>query len=326
MTKKKTSTNSNLHKAKKAKNDEFYTKLSDIENELSHYKDYFRDKIIYCNCDDPYRSNFVKYFALNFKFFGLKQLIATCYKHPDVDESNFEKVSDRPIKWVYNGEQIEGQNYPDLSKAIVTNLEGDGDFRSKECLSILKECDIVVTNPPFSLFREFVDIIINYKKQFLLIGSINAITYKGIFPLLRDNKVWLGYNVSNGSMDFIQEDLNTKGVPSYWYTNLEHDKRNNELILFKKYNNIDYPTYDNYDAINVNRVKEIPCDYTGLMGVPITIMSKYNPKQFEIIGNSYQLAKPTLVKGKIKKVRRFYLNEKCLYDRIIIRNRKPQLD
>ena len=185
MTKKKTSTNKNFHEARRVKNDEFYTRLVDIENELSHYRDHFKNKIVYCNCDDPYRSNFVQYFALNFKFLGLKQLVATCYKHPDIDDSQFENVADRPIKWVYNGEQIEGQNYPDLSKAIVTNLECDGDFRSEECLDVLKECDIVVTNPPFSLFREFVDTIFKYDKQFLIIGNQLAIQYKEIFPTFK---------------------------------------------------------------------------------------------------------------------------------------------
>ena len=321
MTKKrKTSTNQNLHEAKRIKNDEFYTQLTDIENELSHYKEHFKNKIIYCNCDDPYRSNFVKYFALNFKFLGLKQLIATCYKHPDVDESNFEKVSDRPIKWVYNGEQIEGQNYPDLSKAIVTNLEGDGDFRSEECLDILKDCDIVVTNPPFSLFRDFISVLNQYEKDFLIIGNKNAVINKELFLLMMKNKVWMGYNVSNGSMYFIQECLNLKGVPSFWYTTLTHDKRNKELILYKKYNNLDYPKYDNFDAINVDKIKEIPCDYAGLMGVPITFMNKYNPKQFEIIGHMVTTKKSECNFGYP------YINGKKKYARVIIRNRKPQLD
>ena len=327
MTKKKTSTNNNLNKAKRKKDDEFYTRLVDIENELSHYKDHFKNKIIYCNCDDPYRSNFVKYFALNFKFLGLKQLVATCYKHPDIDDSQFERVADRPIKWVYNGEQIEGQNYPDLSKAIVTNLEGDGDFRSKECLSILKECDIVVTNPPFSLFRDFVDTINEYKKEFLIIGSKNAITYKEFFPLLRDNKAWLGYNVSNGTMYFVQEDLTEKGVPSFWYTNLEHDKRNQELILYKKYKEEEYPFYDNYNAININKVKDIPYDYKGIMGVPITFLSKHNPNQFEILDLSphfFMIQQQGLPKPKQLSLQN--VGRKDPYARILIRNRKPQLD
>ena len=329
MTKKKgAGTNSKLRKAAKVKNDEFYTRLTDIENELFHYKDHFKNKIIYCNCDDPYRSNFVKYFALNFKFLGLKQLVATCYKHPDTDDSQFEKVVDRPIKWVYNGEQIEGQNHPDLSKAIVTNLEGDGDFRSEECLDILKDCDIVVTNPPFSLFREFVNTLVDFEKKFLIIGSKNAIAYKEVFPLLKDDIAWLGYSVLSGSMYFVQEDLTEKGIPSFWYTNLEHDKINEEIRLFKKYNEIEYPTYDNYNAINVDRVKDIPCDYKGIMGVPITFMTKYNPKQFEIlnaddfiIDNRVPKKKHGLIKDSAGRI-----NGKSKYARIVIRNRKPQLD
>lgn len=342
MTKKKTSTNSNLRKAAKVKNDEFYTRLSDIENELSHYKEHFKNKIIYCNCDDPYRSNFVQYFALNFKFLGLKQLVATCYKHPDIDDSQFEKVADKPIKWVYNGEQIEGQNYPDLSKAIVTNLESDGDFRSKECLSILKECDIVVTNPPFSLFRDFVNTMLDFNKQFLIIGNQNAITYKEVFPLLRDDKVWLGYdivkqfivNVSDSSKlnknvewDIEQNCYIAKFGNICWYTNLEHDKRNEEIILFKKYNKEEYPTYDNYDAINVNKIKDIPCNYKGIMGVPITFIDKYNPKQFEILDLSphfFMIQQQGLSKPKQLSLQN--VGRKDPYARILIRNRKPQLD
>lgn len=328
MSKKKgTGTNSNLRKAAKVKNDEFYTQLSDIEKELTHYKEHFKGKVVYCNCDDPYRSNFVKYFALNFKFLGLKQLIATCYKHPDIDDSNFENVSDRPIKWVYNGEQIEGQNHPDLSKAIVTDLKSDGDFRSEECLDILKDCDIVVTNPPFSLFRDFVSTIITYKKDFLIIGSKNAITYKEVFPLLKNDKVWLGYNVSKGTMYFVQEDLTEKGVPSFWYTTLEHDKRNEEIILFKKYNETEYPTYDNYNAINVDHAKDIPCDYKGIMGVPITFMNKYNPKQFEILDLSphfFMIQQQGLPKPKQLSLQNVGMKDP--YARILIRNRKPQLD
>ena len=312
--------NRNLNKAKKAKNDEFYTKLSDIENELSHYKDHFRDKIIYCNCDDPYRSNFVQYFALNFKFLGLKQLIATCYKHPDIDDSQFEKVAEQPIKWVYNGEQIEGQNYPDLSKAIVTNLEGDGDFRSEDCLAILNECDMVVTNPPFSLFRDYIDVIMESKKEFLIIGSLGAICFKNTFPYILDGKMWLGYNKHGSGMEFITDNLDTKKVPVYWYTNLEHNKRNEELILFKKYNTEEYIKYDEYDAIEVSRVKEIPVNYTGKMGVPITFLNKYNPKQFEILGLC------RYIEDNPNPGIRFSISGKQKYARIVIRNRKPQLD
>ena len=275
----------------------------------------------------------------SFKFLRLKQLVATCYKHPDIDDSSFEHVSDKPIKWVYNGEQIEGQNYPDLSKAIVTNLEGDGDFRSEECLTVLKECDIIVTNPPFSLFRDLIDVIVKYDKKFMVIGNQNAITYKDFFPLLRDNKCWLGYNTNKSlffevpneyylSENSVQENK-TKfvKVPAIsWFTNLEHDKRNEEIILFKKYNETDYPYFDNYNAINIDKVKDIPCNYKGWMGVPITFMNKYNPKQFEIFGimntgeENIGIRLPNtphgrpVVKGKEK------------YLRILVRNRKPQLD
>ena len=340
MTKKKgTGTNSNFNKAKREKNDEFYTRLTDIENELCHYKDHFKNKIIYCNCDDPYRSNFVKYFALNFKFLGLKQLIATCYKHPDVDDSQFEGVADRPIKWVYNGEQIEGQNYPDLSKAIVTDLKSDGDFRSEECLDILKDCDIVVTNPPFSLFRDFISLMEECNKSFLIIGNQNAITYKEAFSMFMNNKIWLGYGFKGGAGHFINEHyedyatatdrkegmIRVSGV--HWFTNLDISKRHEDLILYKQYNSAEYPKYDNFDAINIDKVKEIPCDYKGLMGVPITFMNKFNPKQFDLIDNSNNLAGDIIIKGKLKKnPGRFYINGKRLYERLIIRNRKPQLD
>ena len=300
--------------AKANKEDEFYTRLVDIENELSNYTDKFKDKIVYCNCDDPYRSNFVKYFALNFKFLGLKQLIATCYKE---DGQSF--------KWIYNGEQIEDQNIPDLNKAIVINLKGDGDFRSEECLDILKECDIVVTNPPFSLFREFVDTIFKYDKQFLIIGNQLAIQYKEIFPLIKETKMWLGVN-TNKSLFFEvpddyylsesskeQEETKIVIVPAIsWFTNLDHNKRNQEIILFKKYNEEEYPKYDNCDAIHVKTVKSIPYDYTGLMGVPITIMNTFNPNQFEIV--------------KFRKGddgRDLLLNGKYLYTRILVKNKKP---
>ena len=287
MTKKKgASTNSNLRKAAKVKNDEFFTPLNEIEKELVYYKDHFKNKIVYCNCDDPYRSNFVKYFALNFKFLGLKQLIATCYKNPDRDDTNFPEVSNKPIKWVYNGEQIHNENLPDISKAIVTELKGDGDFRSEECLEILKQCDIVATNPPYNLFFEFVDIIINLNKDFITLGGITAIASKNIFNLIKDNKVWVGYNKSKGNVEFIKEDLSTFELPSYWYTSLEHNKRNEELILYKSYNDEEYFKYDNFNAIEVGKVKDIPNDYLGLMGVPITFINKYSPTQFEILGIS----------------------------------------
>lgn len=289
MSKKKgTGTNSNLHKAKREKDDEFYTQLSDIEKELMHYKEHLKGKVVYCNCDDPFLSNFVKYFAYNFHFLGLKKLIASCYVSED-------SPSDKAVSWEFNGEYRD--NNPVLESAIITELDGDGDFRSSECIELLKESDIVVTNPPFSLFREYVAQLIEYEKNFLIIGNQNAITYKEIFPLLKDNEMWLG--VSSGSKEFeVVGDLIDRKNVYYdkesgkwmskfgnisWFTNLEHYVRNEELALFKKYNEQEYPKYDNYNAINVDRVANIPCDYDGVMGVPITFLNKYNPNQFDII-------------------------------------------
>ena len=280
--------NKNLHKAKKAKNDEFYTQLSDIEKELMHYKEHFKGKVVYCNCDDPFLSNFVKYFAYNFHFLGLKKLIASCYVSED-------SPSDNAISWEFNGEYRD--NNPVLESAIITELDGDGDFRSSECIELLKEADIIVTNPPFSLFREYVAQLIEYEKGFLIIGNQNAITYKEIFPLLKDNEMWLGVNTNKSNYFGIPDSyyssktvvIDSDGsrrvqVPAIsWFTNLEHYVRNEELVLFKKYNEQEYPKYDNYNAINVDRVANIPCDYDGVMGVPITFLNKYNPKQFSIV-------------------------------------------
>lgn len=280
--------NKKLHKAKKAKNDEFYTQLSDIEKELMHYKEHFKGKVVYCNCDDPFLSNFVKYFAYNFHSLGLKKLIASCYVSED-------SPSDKAVSWEFNGEYRD--NNPVLESAIITELDGDGDFRSNECIELLKESDIVVTNPPFSLFREYVAQLIEYKKNFLIIGNQNAITYKEIFPLLKDNEMWLGVNTNKSNYFGIPDNyyssktvvIDIDGsrrvqVPAIsWFTNLEHYVRNEELILSKKYNEEEYPKYDNYNAINVDRVANIPCDYDGVMGVPITFLNKYNPKQFNII-------------------------------------------
>lgn len=254
--------NKNLHKAKKEKNDEFYTMLTDIEKELKHYKNHFKNKIIFCNCDDPTESNFWKYFSLNFNFLGLKKLISTHYEK-EIPSYKLE----------FDGIDL-----------VKTPLKQNGDFRSPECIEILKECDIVVTNPPFSLFREYVAQLIEYKKKFIIIGSLNAITYKETFKLIKDNKIWLG---NSSPKEFLQPDGEIKKFGNiYWFTNLEHKKRNEELILYKEYNSKDYPNYDNYDVINVDKVKYIPKDYFGVMGVPITFLDKYNPKQFEILGIS----------------------------------------
>ncbi len=288
------SKNKNLHKAKNAKKDEFYTQLSDISNELKHYRKHFKDKVVYCNCDDPRVSNFFHYFSYNFEKLGLKKLIATCYKNQERDLFSTNE-SEQAIYLEYNGDK-NGNNIPDPDEIGIKTLKGDGDFRSQESIELLKQADIVVTNPPFSLFREYVAQLIEYDKKFLIIGHQNAITYKEIFPLIKENKIWLGYGFKGGAGHFINKHyenyatatdkkegmIRVSGV--HWFTNLEHQKRNEELILYKTYNEKDYPKYDNYDAINVNKTAEIPCDYKGAMGVPITFLDKFNPNQFEIIG------------------------------------------
>lgn len=270
-------TNASLHRAKRVKNDEFYTRIEDIEKELQHYKDFFRGKVVYCNCDDARVSNFFKYFSLNFEILGLKKLITAGYKADG------------------NGVMLENQKVDD-NEIVVTELKGDGDFRSEECVELLKQADVVVTNPPFSLFREYVAQLVEYGKQFLIIGNMNAITYKEIFPLIKDNKIWLGISAPKAYSTPLKEVENEKtqykenGVVYQkfgnhgWFTNIEHSNRIYPLDLYKKYNPKDYPKYDNYDAINVDKVANIPMDYDGVMGVPITFLDKYCPTQFEIVG------------------------------------------
>ena len=254
----------NLKKAKKAKNDEFYTLYSDVAKELAHYQQHFKGKIVYCNCDNPEWSAFWRYFHINFSAMGLKKLIATYKGTPT-------------YKMEYTG-----GNDIDVTVGLRTPLKGDGDFRSQECLDILKVADIVVTNPPFSLFREYVAQLMEYGKKFIIIGSKNAITYKDFFPLLKDNKVWIGYNNVN---DFQQPDGSFKKFGNIgWFTNLGIKKRHEKIVLRKIYTPEEYPTYDNYEAINVNKTAEIPSDYDGVMGVPISFLDKYNPNQFEIVG------------------------------------------
>lgn len=278
--------NETLHRANQAKEDEFYTQIKDVEKELMHYKEQFKDKIVFCNCDDPVFSNFWRYFQLNFYYLGLKKLIATHYEE---DKQSYKLEI---IGAVDKNEQFRIPDY------VQTPLQQNGDFRSPECIEILKEADIVVTNPPFSLFREYVAQLIEYDKKFLIIGNQNAITYKEIFPLLKENKMWTGYHC--GDMEFkvpdhypprksrFRIDENGQKWRSMgnicWYTNLDTTKRHENLILYKSYNPTEYPKYDNYDAINVNKVDEIPCDYDGVMGVPVTFLDKYNPDQFEIMG------------------------------------------
>lgn len=285
--------NKNLNKAKEAKKDEFYTQLEDINNELRHYREHFRGKTVLCNCDDPRVSNFFKYFAYNFEFLGLKKLIATCYKSQDINLFS-EGTSEQAVYLIYEGDK-NGNHIPDDEEIEVLPLNGDGDFRSAECIEFLKEADIVVTNPPFSLFREYVAQLIKYDKKFLIIGNQNAIATKEIFPLIQNNLMWLGYGFKGGVGHFISkyEDVASAGDHREgmirvsgvtWFTNLEIKKRHEDLILYKSYSPDTYPTYENYDAIEVSKTGDIPMDYFGKMGVPITFLDKYNPDQFEILG------------------------------------------
>jgi len=286
--------NKNLQEAKSNKKDEFYTQLTDIERELKYYKKHFKDKVVYCNCDDPRVSNFFHYFSYNFEKLGLKKLVATCYKNQNMDLFS-QNDAEQAIFLEYTGDK-NGNNIPDPSEIGIEKLKGDGDFRSKECIELLKQADIVVTNPPFSLFREYISQLIEYDKKFIIVGHQNAIKYKEIFPLIRDNKLWLGYGFKGGAGHFINEHyedyatatdrkegmIRVSGV--HWFTNLEINKRHEDLILYKKYTPEEYPKFENFDAINVDVTKDIPMDYDGFMGVPITFMDKYNPDQFEIIG------------------------------------------
>ena len=287
--------NVNRHSAKKNKSDEFYTQLSDIERELIYYKDHFRGKIVYCNCDDPRVSNFFHYFSYNFKHLGLKKLITTCYKSKNMDMFS-QHNSETAIMLEYENDT---DNVPNKNEIDVMHLKSDGDFRSQECIDILKQVDIVVTNPPFSLFREYVSQLIEYDKKFLIIGNINCITYKEIFKLIKDNKLWLGYGMGRDISGFIvpsdyelygtEARVNDKGNRiistnnCLWLTNLDTAKRHQDITLYKTYNELEYPKYDNYDAINVDKTKDIPFDYKGYMGVPITFLDKFNPEQFEIV-------------------------------------------
>ena len=285
--------NKNLNQAKSAKKDEFYTLLSDIENELRHYKEHFRDKVVLCNCDDPRFSNFFHYFSYNFERLGLKKLITTCYKSQERDLFS-QNDSERAIWLEYYGDS-NNNRVPDPEEIGIHYFNGDGDFRSAECIELLKQADIVVTNPPFSLFREYIAQLMKYEKKFVIVGHQNAIKYKEVFPLIKDNKLWLGYGFKGGAGHFLSKYddnatagdhragmIRVSGVT--WYTNLEIKKRHEDLILYKKYNPEEYRKYENMDAINVDKTSDIPMDYDGIMGVPITFMDKYNPTQFEIIG------------------------------------------
>lgn len=320
--------NRSLNKAKKSKSDEFYTQLYDIEKELKHYRNHFKNKVVYCNCDDPRVSNFFHYFSYNFEKLGLKKLITTCFKNQERDLFS-QNNSEEAIYLEYNGDQ-NGNNVPDPEEIGIINLKGDGDFRSKESIELLKQADIVVTNPPFSLFREYIEQLIEFEKDFLIIGNQNAVTYKEIFAHFKNDKIWLGYN--SGDMEFkvpdyyepretrYREDENGQKWRSLgnicWFTNLDISKRHEDLILYKQYSKEEYPHYDEYDAINVNRVAEIPMDFNGKMGVPITFLDKHNPKQFEILGID------RYIEDNPNYGRRFKINDKEIYARIIIKNKR----
>ena len=461
----KSGLNTTLTHAKKNKKDEFYTQLSDIERELKHYKEHFKNKVVYCNCDDPRVSNFFHYFSYNFEKLGLKKLVATCYKNQDMDLFS-QNSSEQAIYLEYEGDK-NGNCQPDFEEIAIKHLKGDGDFRSAECINLLKQADIVVTNPPFSLFREYVSQLIKHDKKFVIVGHQNAITYKEIFPLIKGNKLWLGHGFKGGAAHFINkhyEDYATAGdrkegmirvsgvvwftnldiskrhedlilykkyiaikhlkgdgdfrsaecinllkqadivvtnppfslfreyvsqlieydkkflvigninaitykeifklikenkawlgvnmgrgisgfiVPSsyelygtearidetgnriistnncLWLTNLDTAKRHEDIILYKKYNSEEYPKYDNYDAINVDKTKDIPMDYEGVMGVPITFLHKYNPDQFEILGCSYDYGRPEGWSSNIKMSGT--INGVNVYKRLLIRNKK----
>lgn len=328
--------NSGLQKAKRNKKDEFYTQLSDIERELRHYRTHFKGKVVYCNCDDPYISAFFEYFTKNFEFLGLKKLITTCYRSTSLDLFS-QNDSEEAIKLEYLGGAP--NNLPTPDDIGVTPLKGDGDFRSQECIEILEEADIVVTNPPFSLFGEYVAQLSQYNKKFIIIGHQNAITYKDVFPLIKNNEMWLGYGFKRNMAHFLAphyEDTATdadhregmirvSGV--VWYTSLDHNKRHEEMILVQNYhgNEEAYPRYDNYDAIEVSRSQNIPMDFDGVMGVPITFLTKYNPDQFEIIGatesegkgfsNGLWLPESSVAQAMI--------NGKKVYKRLFIKNLNP---
>lgn len=333
----KKSLNKNLHSAKSAKKDEFYTQLSDIENELKHYKEHFRGKTVFCNCDDPRISNFFHYFSHRFESLGLKKLITTCYKNQDQNLFSSGE-SETAVYLEYTGDK-NGDKTPNAEEIGVHPLKGDGDFRSAECIELLKEADIVVTNPPFSLFREYVAQLMEYDKRFIIVGHQNAITYKEIFPLIKEDKIWLGNGFKGGAAHFINVHyenyatatdkkegmIRVSGVT--WFTNLEINKRHEELDLYKSYTPEEYPKYDNYDAIEVSKTKEIPGDYAGVMGVPITFMDKYSPDQFEILGLAASAGYSEEIVGIPfvgDKDARPLINGKNTYARVFIKNKKLQ--
>lgn len=355
--------NTALGKAKDARQDEFYTQLADIENELRHYRPHFKGKTVLCNCDDPYESNFFKYFALNFNKLRLKKLVATCYSGSPItgtqlslfgDESDDERRTPYKavVTTVHDTTGEGGIDMLDVAELFrigentIERLNGDGDFRSAECLELLDEADIVVTNPPFSLIREYIAMLIEHDKKFIIIGPQNALKYKEVFPLIQQNRLWLGYGFNRGdayfsipkenARNFAQGVYNAEsGLVHFrncaWYTNLDIKKRHEEMILFHRYNPTEYPRYVNFDAIEVSKVANIPCDYSGMMGVPITFLNSFNPDQFELVGVSNVLG----VRNEACKAfdpkggKCFYLGDgekvtKRIYDRLVIRNKHPE--
>ena len=374
--------NKNLNSAKTARKDEFYTQLTDIEKEMRYYRKHFKDKTVFCNCDDPFESNFFKYFVLNFNRLGLKKLIATCYTGSPIANKQLsifdilgesEETQNKPYKavvtTVYDKTGDGGVDMLDVAELFksgeneLTELEGDGDFRSPECLELLDEADIVVTNPPFSLFREYVGVLVAHQKKFIIIGNVNAVKYRETFPLIMSNELWLGASIHSGDRAFFVPDdypldaagcgideatgrkyIRVKGVR--WFTNLDIKQRHEDLILVKRYDPDYYRRFDNYDAIIVDSVADIPCDYSDVMGVPITFLDKYNPSQFEIIGRTGNIEWATTecafftppteeMQNKYKKQNKtwrvqngYYVTEDgiahTVYDRLFIRNKHPE--
>ena len=356
--------NKDLNKAKEGKKDEFYTQLEDIEKEMRHYREYFRGKSVFCNCDDPYESNFFKYFVMNFNMLGLRKLTATCYATSpivytqlslfgDGEELGRENAKRKPYKIeITEVSDINGDGAVDMTdveqlirtgKNILTTLEGDGDFQSEECIKLLNECDVVCTNPPFSKIRSFISLLIKSKKDFLILGNMNAIHYKEVFPLIKNNEMWLGQSIHSGDREFRVPDdyplaasgwrvdengikyIRVKGIR--WFTNIDYKKRHEDIILYRRYSKEEYPKYENYDAIEVKSVKDIPEDYYGDMGVPDNFIDVYNPEQFEIVGlGCGDLAKEIGVtrnyRGRTDLAFMENGKPKCPYSRIIIRRKK----
>jgi hypothetical protein len=335
--------NKDLQNAKRAKNDEFYTQLSDIERELNNYREHFRGKTILCNCDDPRVSQFFYYFYSTFHSFGLKRLIATCYKNLNPDLFS-QDLDEQAVYCIYDGTDRADDKFTDYETFIKQNewgiLKGDGDFRSPECIELLKLADIVCTNPPFSLFREYVSQLIEYKKKFIIVGNKNAITYKETFKLIKENKMWVGYTPMGVDMLFdVPDDFAKKAMAekkegstyrivdgvvkgrsqAVWFTNINHKRRNEMLKLYANYNEKEFPRYDNYDAIEVGKVIDIPQNYDGVMGVPISFLDKYNPEQFEIIGQT-GVIDPDDICIEYKSGRP-YIQGKRMYARILIKRR-----